>query len=171
MTSIRWLGSPTCSAASPTSHRAGFPNCCHGIGNIRTSGWPLELWRPSPTSSRSGVLPRSWAAMKTCYGSCPTSSSPKTRSCGFTISMALSVAAHGSESDDDDGFFAALQELVAYAFEESVRIKKKGRLFPGWHEIPVRSSRGILQEVQSLLQKYRSELVRQSRLLDQRGRA
>src|SRR6266550_16228 len=89
MTSIRWLGSPTCSAASPTSHRAGFPNCCHGIGNIRTCGRPLELWRPSPTSSRSGVLPRSWAAMKTCYGSCPTSSSPKTGSCGFTISMAL----------------------------------------------------------------------------------
>jgi hypothetical protein len=75
------------------------------------------------------------------------------------------------ESDDDDGFFAALQELVAYAFEESVRIKKTGRLFPGWHEIPARSSHGILQEVQSLLQKYRSELVRQSRLLDQAGRA
>ena len=72
---------------------------------------------------------------------------------------------------DDDGFFAALQELVAYAFEESVRIKKKGGLFPGWHEIPARASRGILQEVQSLLQKYRSELVRQSRLLDQGGRA
>src|SRR5207247_11354211 len=35
------------------------------------------------------------------------------------------------ESDDDDRFFAALQELVAYAFEESVRIKKTGRLFPG----------------------------------------
>ena len=73
--------------------------------------------------------------------------------------------------DDDDGFFAALQELVAYAFEESVRIKKKGRLFPGWHEIPARSSYGILQEVQSLLQKYRSELLKQSRLLDQGGRA
>ena len=70
---------------------------------------------------------------------------------------------------DDDGFFAALQELVAYAFEESVRIKKKGG--SGWHEIPVRSSHGILQEVQSLLQKYRSEVVRQSRLLDQGGRA
>jgi hypothetical protein len=71
------------------------------------------------------------------------------------------------ESADDDGFFAALQELVAYAFEESVRIKKKGGLFPRWHEIAVKSSHGILQEVQSLLQKYRSELVRQSRLLDQ----
>jgi hypothetical protein len=75
------------------------------------------------------------------------------------------------ESEDDDRFFAALQELVAYAFEESVRIRKKGRLFPGWQEIPVRSSHGILQEVQSLLQKYRSELVTQSRLLDQGGRA
>ena len=71
------------------------------------------------------------------------------------------------ESGDDDGFFAALQELVAYAFEESVRIKKKGSLFPRWHEKPVRSSHGILQEVLSLLQKYCSELVRQSRLLDQ----
>jgi hypothetical protein len=82
------------------------------------------------------------------------------------------VRADDPESDDDDdGFFAALQELVAYAFEESVRIKKKGRLFPGWHEIPAKSSRGILQEVQSLLQKYRSELVRQSRLLDQGDRA
>src|SRR6516165_4269029 len=75
------------------------------------------------------------------------------------------------ESDDDDRFFAALQELVAYAFEESVRIKKKGRLFPRWHEILARSSHGILQEVQALLQKYGSELVSQSRLLDQGGRA
>jgi hypothetical protein len=74
-------------------------------------------------------------------------------------------------SNDDHRFFAALQELVAYAFEESVRIKKKKGLFPGWHKVPARSSRGILQEVQSLLQKYRSELVRQSRLLDQGGRA
>jgi hypothetical protein len=77
------------------------------------------------------------------------------------------VRTDGPESGDDDGFFAALQELVAYAFEESVRIKKKGGFFLGWHEIPARSSHGILQEVQSLLQKYRSELVRQSRFLDQ----
>ncbi len=68
------------------------------------------------------------------------------------------------ESDDDDKFFAALQELVAYAFQETVRIKKKGGFFQGWCEIPARSSRGILQEVQSLLQKYRSELVGQFRL-------
>jgi hypothetical protein len=75
------------------------------------------------------------------------------------------------ESKDDDGFFAALQELVAYAFEESVRIKKKGLFFAGWHEVPARSSRGILYEVQSLFQKYRDELVRQSRLLEQGGYA
>src|SRR6202022_3365846 len=49
--------------------------------------------------------------------------------------------------------------------------RRKGLRFPGWHEKPVRSSRGILQEVQSLLQKYRSDLVRQSHLLDQGGRA
>jgi hypothetical protein len=73
------------------------------------------------------------------------------------------------ESDDDDRFFPALQELVAYAFEESVRIKKT--FLPGWHEIPARSSHGVLQEVQSLHQKYRSELVRQSGLLDHGGRA
>ena len=75
------------------------------------------------------------------------------------------------ESDDDDRFFAALQELVAYAFEETVRIKKKkSHFFQGWREIQAESSRGILQEAQSLLQKYRSELVRQSCLLDQEGR-
>src|SRR5258708_32167504 len=63
------------------------------------------------------------------------------------------------ESDDDDRFFAALQELVAYAFEEGARIKKEGRRFPGWHENPVRTSRGILHGCQSLLQRYRSGLV------------
>ena len=68
---------------------------------------------------------------------------------------------------DDDGFFAALQELVAYAFEEGGRIKKKGRIFPRWQEIPIRSSSGILLEVQVLLDKYRSELVRQSCLIGQ----
>jgi len=73
------------------------------------------------------------------------------------------------ESEDDDRCLAALQELVAYAFEETARVKKGG-WFQGWREIPARSSRGILQEVQSLLEKYRSELVRQSDLLDQGGR-
>src|ERR1700730_1078299 len=80
------------------------------------------------------------------------------------------VRADDPESDGDDRFFAALQELVAYAFEESARIKKEGRVFLGWHEKAIRPSGGILQEVQSLLQKYRSELVRKAQLLDQGGR-
>jgi hypothetical protein len=103
------------------------------------------------------------------------SSRRRWKHCYSGMYSAVSSMLRGSgrmiKSDDDDRFFAALQELVAYAFEESVRIKKTGRLFPGWHEIPARSSHGILQEVQYLLQKYRGELVRQSRLLDQGGRA
>jgi hypothetical protein len=72
------------------------------------------------------------------------------------------------ESGDDDQFFAALQELVAYAFEEAIRIKEKGPFWTSnWRHIPARSSRGILQEVQALLQKYRGELVQGSRLFDQ----
>ena len=72
-------------------------------------------------------------------------------------------------SADDMEFFSALQELVAYVFEESVRVKKSGILFSRWDEIPARSSRGILHEMQSLLKKYRTEVVRQSRLLDEGG--
>ena len=68
-------------------------------------------------------------------------------------------------------FFSALQELVAYVFEESVRIKKKsGILFSRSHEIPARSSRGILHEMQSLLQEYRGQVVTQSCLHDKGGR-
>ena len=71
-----------------------------------------------------------------------------------------------AESADDSKFFNALQELVAYVFEEAVRIKQMSGVFWKWREIPVRSSRGILQEMQSLLKKYCDELVSQSRLLD-----
>ena len=55
------------------------------------------------------------------------------------------------ETRDDQKFLGALQELVAYAFEEARRIKvrKPGHLFRSWLEIPARSSAGILQEVQS----------------------
>jgi hypothetical protein len=75
------------------------------------------------------------------------------------------------ESADDMKFFSALQELVAYVFEESVRVKKtSGSLFSRWHEMPARSSPGILHEMQSLLQNYRTEVVRQSRLHDQGDR-
>src|SRR5204862_2657968 len=75
-----------------------------------------------------------------------------------------------AERAGDMKFFSALQELVAYVFEESVRVKKKsGVLFSRSHEIPARSSRGILHEMQSLLQKYRTDVVRQSRLHDKGG--
>ena len=81
------------------------------------------------------------------------------------------VRTDAPESHDDEKFFSALQELVAYAFEEARRIKvrKPGHLFRTWLEIPARSSRGILQDVQDLLKKYRDELVSQSRGLDRRG--
>jgi hypothetical protein len=81
------------------------------------------------------------------------------------------VRTDDAESADDVKFFSALQELVAYVFEESVRIKEKsGIVFSRWHEIPARSSRGILFEMQSLLKKYRTEVVRQSGLHDKGGR-
>jgi hypothetical protein len=73
------------------------------------------------------------------------------------------VGTGDSENVNDMTFFSALQELVAYVFEESVRVKKtSGILFSRWHEIPARSSGGILHEMQSLLKKYRTEVVRQS---------
>ena len=75
-----------------------------------------------------------------------------------------------AERAGDAAFFSALQELVAYVFEEFVRVKKKsGILFSRSHEIPARSSRGILHEMQSLLQKYRTEVVRLSCLHDNGG--
>jgi hypothetical protein len=81
------------------------------------------------------------------------------------------VRTDDTESADDMKFFSALQELVAYVFEESVRGKEKsGILFSRWHEIPARSSRGFLHEMQSLLKKYRTEIVRQSRLHDEGDR-
>jgi hypothetical protein len=69
-------------------------------------------------------------------------------------------------SADDERFFAALQELVAYAFEEAVRIGEGD----SWREIPARASGGILQEVQSMLNGYRMAMMNEPRLLDQEGR-
>jgi hypothetical protein len=81
------------------------------------------------------------------------------------------VRSDDAESADDMKFFSALQELVAYVFEESVRVKKKSRfLFSRSQEIPARSSGGILDEMQWLLNNYRTEVVRQSRLHDNGGR-
>src|SRR5215216_1745332 len=77
------------------------------------------------------------------------------------------VRSEDVESLDDTKFFSALQELVAYVFQESARVKKtSGILFSNWHELPARSSSGILYEMQSLLTKYRTEVIRQSCLHD-----
>ncbi len=74
-------------------------------------------------------------------------------------------------SEDDDQFLAALQELVAYAFEEAVRIREKGRFWKQtWREIPARPSGGILEEVQSMLRTYRAALVEQSQVFEQGDR-
>jgi hypothetical protein len=71
---------------------------------------------------------------------------------------------------DDDRFFAALQELVAYAYGESIRVKQRRLLLFGtWREIPARPPNGILEEMQSLLRKYRSLLEKQAQLVAQGG--
>ena len=66
---------------------------------------------------------------------------------------------------DDDRFFAALQELVAYAYGESARIKQRHFfLFNTWLNLPARPPNGILEEMQALLSKYRSLVEKQSQL-------
>jgi hypothetical protein len=71
---------------------------------------------------------------------------------------------------DDDRFFAALQELVAYAYGESTRVKQRRLLLFGtWRDIPARSPNGFLEEMQDLLSKYRRLIERQSRLVAQGG--
>ena len=70
---------------------------------------------------------------------------------------------------DDDKFFAALQELVAYAYGEAVRVKQRRLLFGTWRNIPARSPNGILEEMHNLLSKYRRLIERQSRLVAQGG--
>jgi hypothetical protein len=72
---------------------------------------------------------------------------------------------------DDDRFFAALQELVAYAYGEATRVKKRQFvLFNTWRDIPARSPNGILEEMQGLLAKYRDLLEKQSRVVSHHGK-
>jgi hypothetical protein len=72
---------------------------------------------------------------------------------------------------DDEKFFMALQELVAYAYGESARVKQRRPLWFGtWRDIPARSPNGILEELQALLAKYR-RLLKRSDLVAQRGEA
>jgi hypothetical protein len=71
---------------------------------------------------------------------------------------------------DDDRFFAALQELVAYAYGEATRVKQPSLLWFGkWRDIPARPPNGILEEMQTLLSKYRNLITTQSALVAQGG--
>jgi len=73
-----------------------------------------------------------------------------------------------ARSGDDDRFFAALQELVAYAYGESARIKQpRFLIFNEWLNLPARPPNGILEETQILLSKYAGLLERNSRFVTQ----
>jgi hypothetical protein len=72
-------------------------------------------------------------------------------------------------TSDDQKFYSAIQELTAYAFDEATRMhtnKPEGMLH-SLRAIAAKCPQGILEEVQLLLTKYRTELVSQSRLLAQ----
>jgi len=72
------------------------------------------------------------------------------------------VRQNWAQIGDDDRFFAALQELVAYAYGESARVKKRRLLlFRSWREIPARPSNGILEEMQALIAKNREKIQRE----------
>lgn len=78
------------------------------------------------------------------------------------------VRSERPERAGDRKFFDALQELVGYVFEESVRVKKSAN---GSSRVQERTAgSGILCEMQSLLQHYRAEVVKQSRLCDKGDR-
>jgi hypothetical protein len=75
------------------------------------------------------------------------------------------IRERSAQIGDDDRFFAALGELVAYAFGESTRVQERRFvLFKSWRDIPARAPNGILHEMQMLLSKYRTLLERQSQL-------
>jgi hypothetical protein len=82
------------------------------------------------------------------------------------------VRESSAQIGDDDRFFAALQELVAYAYGESTRVKQRRALwFRTWRDIPARSPNGILEEMHSLVSKYRRLLEAQSPLVAKGGQA
>src|SRR4029434_3557130 len=68
---------------------------------------------------------------------------------------------------DDTQFFSALQELMAYAFEEYARLEKERRN-QGWRR-GTSDRPGILAEMRALLQHYRAELRAESGRLLQEG--
>jgi hypothetical protein len=71
------------------------------------------------------------------------------------------------EIADDAQFFSALQELMAYAFDEYARLGKARR--NQWWLRGSSSRPGILAEMQALLQHHRAELIAESGRLLQEG--
>ena len=71
------------------------------------------------------------------------------------------------EKADDTQFFAALQELMAYAFDECARLEKEKR--NQWWRRDTSAPPGILAETKALLQHYRAELLTESGRLLQEG--
>ena len=71
------------------------------------------------------------------------------------------------EMADDTQFFSALQELMAYAFDECARLEKEKRNQWWWRDTS--DPPGILAEMQALLQHYRAELLAESERLLQEG--
>ena len=69
------------------------------------------------------------------------------------------VRTDDTSTHDDNDFFAALQELVKYAFDEWERLTRD----PGIKET------SILWEMDSLIKKYRALLIRQSLSIDKGG--
>ena len=71
------------------------------------------------------------------------------------------------EMADDTQSFSALQELMAYAFDECARLEKEKRNRWWWRDTS--NPPGILAETKALLQHYRAELLTESgRLLQER---
>ena len=71
------------------------------------------------------------------------------------------------EIADDTQSFAALQELMAYAFDECARLEKEKR--NRWWRRDTFDPPGILAETKALLQHYRAELLTESGRLLQEG--
>jgi hypothetical protein len=71
------------------------------------------------------------------------------------------------EKADDTQFFSALQELMAYAFDEYARLEKEK--FNQWRRRSTSDRPGILAEMRALLQHYRADLLAQSGRLLQEG--
>ena len=71
------------------------------------------------------------------------------------------------EIADDTPFFSALQELMAYAFDECARLEKEKR--NQWWRRDTSEPPGILAETKALLHYYRAELLAESGRLLQEG--